>query len=93
MQKLEEPAIELLNSVYGFLDEIAVEILNKLFLRFPTLNDIIGEALTKVLQKERERTKEIVQSIISAERDYLFTNDADYLGNRTNLIPVILYFV
>ena len=90
LENLKEPAIELLNTVYGFLEEIAMDILNKLFLRFPTLTDIIGECVTKVLQKERDRTREIVESIVAAELAYLFTNDSDYLGNRTNLLPVYL---
>ena len=91
LENLKEPAIELLNTVYGFLEEIAMDILNKLFLRFPTLTDIIGECVTKVLQKERDRTREIVESIVAAEQAYLFTNDSDYLGNRTNLLPVFFW--
>jgi len=88
LEKLKEPAIELLNTVYGFLEETATVILNKQLHRFPMLTDIIAESITKVLQLEKEKTrKKIVESIIEAEQTYLFTNDVDYLTNRTNLIP------
>jgi len=87
LDRLKEPAIELLNTVYQFLEEIAQGIMTKLFVRFPQLTDSIGESVTKVLQKERENTRKIVESIIEAEQQYLFTNDQDYLLNRTNLIP------
>jgi len=87
LDKLKEPAVELLNTVYGFLEEIAQGIMTKLFHRFPQLIDSIGESVTRVLQKERENTRRIVDSIIESEQQYLFTNDQDYLTNRTNLIP------
>jgi len=73
--------------VYGFLEEIASGILNRLFYRFPQITDLIAEAITRVLQQEKEKARQIVESIIEAEQTYLFTNDVDYLTNRTNLIP------
>jgi len=87
LDRLKEPAIELLNTVYQFLEELAQGIMTKLFTRFPQLVEIIGESVTKVLQKERDQSRKIVESIIEAEQQYLFTNDQDYLMNRTNLIP------
>lgn len=41
----------------------------------PEVMDII----TNVLQDEREKCRAIVESIIDAEQNYLFTNDYDYL--------------
>jgi GTP-binding protein EngB required for normal cell division len=87
LDRLKEPAIELMNTVYQFLEELAQGIMTKLFVRFPQLTDMIGESVTKVLQKERDNTRRLVESIIEAEQQYLFTNDQDYLLNRTNLIP------
>jgi len=87
LDRLKEPAVELLNTVYQFLEELAQGIMNKLFVRFPSLTDIVGESVTKVLNKEKENTRRIVESIIEAEQQYLFTNDQDYLLNRTNIIP------
>jgi hypothetical protein len=49
----------------------------------PDVMDII----TTVLQDEREKTRGIVESIIDAEQNYLFTNDYDYLQNRTDIVP------
>jgi hypothetical protein len=49
----------------------------------PEVMDII----TTVLQAERERTREIVEAVIDCEQNYLFTNDIDYLSNRTDIVP------
>ena len=49
----------------------------------PEVMDII----TTVLQDEREKTRVIVESIIDSEQNYLFTNDYDYLQNRTDIVP------
>jgi len=29
----------------------------------------------------------VVESIIDSEQNYLFTNDSDYLQNRTDIVP------
>ena len=39
------------------------------------------------MQQERDKAKEVVENIIDSELGYLFTNDLDYLMNRTNIIP------
>jgi hypothetical protein len=47
----------------------------------------VMDVITTVLQDEREKTRAIVESIIDAEQNYLFTNDMDYLQNRTDIVP------
>jgi len=49
----------------------------------PEIMDII----IKVLNIEREKTREIVEAIIDSEQNYLFTNDQDYKDNRTDIVP------
>ena len=44
----------------------------------PEIMDII----IKVLSKEREHTKMLVEAIIDSEIHYLFTNDKEYKENR-----------
>mgnify|MGYP004546384279 FL=1 len=42
---------------------------------------MVGEVMdiiTKVLQKERDNAREIVEAIIDAEINYHFTNDDDF---------------
>jgi len=51
-------------------------------MRFPSLRPVIMEIITQVLSKERDHTREIVDAVIDAEQNYLFTNDADYKDNR-----------
>jgi len=43
--------------------------------------------LLEYFNKKKKKARQIVESIIEAEQTYLFTNDVDYLTNRTNLIP------
>jgi hypothetical protein len=49
----------------------------------PEVMDII----TSVLQDEREKCRAIVEAVIDSEQNYLFTNDYDYLQNRTDIVP------
>lgn len=48
----------------------------------PEINDII----TKVLMKERDHAREVVEAIIDSEQNYLFTNDTNYRDNRQEII-------
>lgn len=47
----------------------------------------VMDLITTVLQDEREKTRALVESTIDAEQNYLFTNDYDYLQNRTDIVP------
>ena len=53
-------------------------IVDRIFQRFPTMGPEIMDIIIKVLSKERERTREVVESIIDSEIHYLFTNDEEY---------------
>ena len=61
--------------------------MDKIFSRFPTMIPEVMDIITTVLQAEREATRNIVESIIDSEQNYLFTNDMDYLQNRTDIVP------
>jgi len=60
---------------------------DKIFQRFPTMIPEIMDIIIKVLNIEREKTREIVEAIIDSEINYLFTNDQDYKDNRTDIVP------
>lgn len=45
------------------------------------------DIIVTVLQDEREKTRALLESIIDAEQNYLFTNDNDYLTTRTDIVP------
>lgn len=87
MEKLREPALDLLQDVYHMLEQMAQGIVDRIFARFPTLVPEVMDIILNCLQEEKERTRAIVESIIDAEQNYLFTNDADYLTNRTDIVP------
>lgn len=61
--------------------------MDKIFQRFPTMIPEIMDIIIKVLNIEREKTREIVEAIIDSEINYLFTNDQDYKDNRTDIVP------
>lgn len=52
------------------------------------LVDEFIDMVCRYMDKEREKTRSLVESIIEAEQGYLFTNDVEYLTNRTTIIPV-----
>ncbi len=66
---------------------MAQSIVDKVFSRFPSLIPEIMDIIATVLQEEREKTRALVESIIDAVQNYLFTNDNDYLTNRTDIVP------
>ena len=86
MALIKEPALDCLQDVYIYLEGLAEEIGNRIFSRFPGLVGEILEIVSKVLNEERESTKEILEDIIDSEQGYLFTNDYDYLTNRSEIV-------
>ena len=87
LDKLREPVTDCLLEVHSYLDSLAHTIIERVFYRFPTLSAEIADISSYVLARERDKTREIVESMIGAEEGYIFTNDADYLTQRTEIIP------
>lgn len=44
------------------------------------------EVIIRVLSKEREKTREVVEAILDSEQEYLFTNDRDYKESRSEIV-------
>lgn len=82
LEKLREPALELVQDVYAQLEMMAVAIIERIFSRFPSLKPEIIEIITGVLQEERDHTLEIVGAIVEAEQNYIFTNDLEFKENK-----------
>jgi vacuolar protein sorting-associated protein 1 len=82
LEKLRDPALDLVQDVYGMLEMMAVAIIEKIFVRFPMLKPEIIEIITNVMQEERNHTLEVVGAIVEAEQNYIFTNDMDFKENK-----------
>lgn len=65
---------------------MAFGIVEKIFQRFPTMIPEIMEIIIKVISKEREHARKIVEAIIDSEQNYLFTNDQEYKDNRSEIV-------
>lgn len=87
LEKLRDPALELLQDTFQQLEQIAHSIVDRIFQRFPTMIPEIMDIIIKTLNKDRERARDVVESIIDSEQNYLFTNDRAYNENRTDIIP------
>lgn len=87
LEKLREPALDLLQDVYHMLEQMAQSIVERIFQRFPSLIPELMDIITTVLQTERDKCRDLVEAVIDAEQNYLFTNDQDYLMNRTDIVP------
>lgn len=78
LEKLRDPALELIQDTYSQLEGIASSIVAKIFQRFPTMIPTIMDIITTVLSKEREEARKICEAIIDSEQNYLFTNNTIY---------------
>ena len=87
LDELRDPINECFNNVYTYLEMLAQKIMETSFARFPQIVEEMNELIVNFLNKEREKTKYIVDSIVEQEICYLFTNDYNYLQNYTNFIP------
>lgn len=87
LKQLRDPALELLNNVHLYLESIASQLIDKIFVRFPSIIDEINDIVNKALKEEKEITRELVENVIESEKTYIFTNDIDYMTQRTSFIP------
>lgn len=46
----------------------------------------IMEIIVKVISKERDRAREVVEALIDSEQTYLFTNNAKYKENQSDIM-------
>lgn len=86
LEKLRDPALELIQDTYQQLEQIAHGIVDKIFQRFPTMIPVIMEIIITTLSKERDKAREVVEAIIDSEQNYLFTNDSDYKDSRQEIM-------
>ncbi len=87
IERLKEPAIKCLLDVYYYLEELAHTLLEKAFTRFPAAVPELMAAVQQIMGEERDKAKYIVESVIDCEIGYMFTNDAEYNGKRTDIVP------
>ncbi len=90
--KLKEPAYSVLDEVYQELIELAGELNSKVFSRFPDLLNIIGEVSTSKLSDFKNQAEGILDTLLEAEINTVFTNDAKYLSQRDDLLAVRFFF-
>ena len=86
LEKLRDPALELIQDTYIALDGIAQAIVSRIFSRFPGMQGEIMDIITRVLHSERDKARQIVESIIDSEQNYLFTNDLGYKNNKSTIM-------
>jgi len=89
LDKLRDPANNLINEIHSYLELLAGVLIEKIFVRFPTIIEDISEITNHLLREEKEKTKELVEQIIESEQNYIFTNDLSYLVQNASFIPVV----
>ena len=87
IEQLKEPTVETVNEIYQFLESLAHQIIERVFFRFPGMTHEICDVATRVIAREKEKCQHVVECIVEAEEGYCFTNDVNYLNNRTDIIP------
>lgn len=67
LDKLRDPALELIQDSYAQLEALAASIVERIFLRVPTLRPEIMDIICQILQRERDHTRELVEAVIDSE--------------------------
>ena len=67
MDKLRDPALELIQDSYVQLEALASSIVDRIFMRVPTLRPEIMDIIVQCLQRERDHTRELVEAVIDSE--------------------------
>ncbi len=86
LDELKAPIDDCFNDIYDYLENLAEIILEKSLVKFPRLIEDISELVKIFLNKERDKTKKLVNAIFNQEVGYLFTNDIEYINNHTHFI-------
>jgi len=87
LERLKEPAIDLLNNIYTELRKISGELIAEVARKAPSVMDEMINEADVFLQNLRNKAQEVIVSNIDSEINYIFTNDDNYLSERTKLIP------
>ena len=87
LKKLADPALDLLSECHLYIEQLADEIAQKVFARFPGVVSDIMELVSKCLLEQKEKTSRVVEAIIESEEGYLFTNDKTYMEKCTDIVP------
>lgn len=88
LKKLADPALDLLAECHLYIEQLAEEIAQKVFSRFPGVVNDIMEIVSRCLMERKEKANKVVQAIIESEEGYLFTNDKEYMEKCTDIVPV-----
>ena len=70
--------------------ELAAELNNKVFYRFPNLLSIVTDVTNKKLNDLRDQAETILDTLIEGEMCTVYTNDSKYLSARDDLLAVIM---
>ncbi len=67
LEKLREPALDLLQDVYNYLEILCKDIIDRIFVRFPTIMPDVLDVIVEVLIRQREAARAILESLIDSE--------------------------
>jgi len=67
LEKLRDPAMELIQDTYQNLEQIAQGNVDRIFQRFPSIIPEIMDVIIKVISSERDHAREICEAIIDSE--------------------------
>ena len=79
---LKEPAYFLLNDSKAALETKGIEISDKVFKKYNTLNVEVKEAFLHHLNECKKKTSKLVENVIKNEETYVFTNDESILTGQ-----------
>lgn len=84
LEKLKSPIYNLIEEAKIILEERGIQILEKVFKNFSHLHSEVRDTFTKILNREKKKTRQILENIISCEDNYLFSNDPLLLKSLDN---------
>eukprot|EP00914_Ancora_sagittata_P025621 GHVO01050743.1.p1 GENE.GHVO01050743.1~~GHVO01050743.1.p1 ORF type:complete len:529 (+),score=73.55 GHVO01050743.1:218-1588(+) len=80
------PVHECLEKSANIMEKLAIKVSKKVLRRFPDLAQQVTEQFGEILNREKNKTKNLLDVFVDVRTTYLFTNDPDYILEHGSMI-------
>mmetsp|Transcript_8424 Transcript_8424/g.12832 ORF Transcript_8424/g.12832 Transcript_8424/m.12832 type:complete len:310 (-) Transcript_8424:504-1433(-) len=74
LDKLKEPAFDLLNETFSDLEHLNLQLVDRFFKNVPRASHLVGDSVVQIVENERQKVESLLSQVIEYELEYLFTS-------------------